>query len=225
VIDVCARHRERQVGVLSTRACGTRRPLRTQLDSTEKPEWPLGDVLPVPEGQPVTPLGRAAQDTHQGVQAGGVDELESGEIDDKRRRADRTRIELAVENRSCYSVKPATEPDSQRLSSASPRNHELASRDRLACVANRGFDPPQAPAVGLQTGQRERCSRRTRFRIAVPKPYAIASSAAVCRYAPVREVHAAPAVGSVCETVTKGRGDSDSCVTGVSGNAISATRR
>ena len=145
--------------VLIAQTLGTRCPLGTELDGADQLQWPPGDVLPVPEGQPVTPHGRAAQDTREGVQAARVDELESGEIDDDRRRADRSWIELAVENRSCYSVKRATEPDDQRLASASPDNHELALRGRLASVTNRGRDAPEAPGVGLQTGPRERCSR------------------------------------------------------------------
>jgi hypothetical protein len=116
-------------------------------------------MLAVPEGHSVTPLGRPAQDARKGVHATGVDELESGEIDDERRGADRSRIELAVESHSCYSVKRAAEPDDQRLAPASPGNDKLASRDRLASVANRGLDAPEAPAAGLQTRQRERCSR------------------------------------------------------------------
>jgi hypothetical protein len=140
VIDVSARVRERQIGVLIAPRLSTRRARGTELDGADQPQWPLGDVLPMPKGQPVTPLGRAAQDAREGVQAGGVDEIES-------------------ENRSCYSVKRAAEPDDQRPSSASPGNHEPASRDRLASVTGRGLDAPEALAVGLQTGRRERYSR------------------------------------------------------------------
>jgi hypothetical protein len=78
VINISARHREREVGALAA-GRATRRPFRTELGSADQPERPLGDVLPLPKRQPVTPLGRSAADALERVQAGGVDELKSGE--------------------------------------------------------------------------------------------------------------------------------------------------
>src|ERR1700689_3524829 len=98
VIDVNARHSERKVGIVVAQPLGAWRPLRTQLDSTDQPTRPLGDVLPVPEGQPLTPFGRAAVEAHEGVEAGGIDQLKSGEIDDEPDRVDRSRVKLALEH-------------------------------------------------------------------------------------------------------------------------------
>jgi hypothetical protein len=70
VIDISARHGEREVEVLMTRARATRRPPRTQLDGAGQLKRPPGDTGPVAERQPVTAPACAAVDTHQGVEAG-----------------------------------------------------------------------------------------------------------------------------------------------------------
>jgi hypothetical protein len=209
VIDVSARLREREVGVLITQRLATRRPLGTQLHSTDQPQWPPGDLLPVPERQPVTPLSRAAQNPRERVLTARVDELKSGEIDHDRRRTGRSRIELAVENRSGYPVKRATQPDDQRPSSSPPGNHDIVSRDRVASVANRRLEAPRTLTVGCRRASPSGTRVEARFPIAVPPPYGIAACAAIRLYTPVREVHAAPAAGPVSETVTEGRGDSE----------------
>jgi hypothetical protein len=64
VIDVNARHSEREVGVVVSLRLGAWRPLSTQQGSADQPTRPLGDVLPVPEGQPLTPVRHPALNAH-----------------------------------------------------------------------------------------------------------------------------------------------------------------
>jgi len=118
MIDISARHGEREVGVLIAGPRPPRRPLGTELGGADQPARLLGDVLPVAERQPVTALGGAAVDAREGVEAGGVDECKSGEIDDETHLFRHSRIELAVEHGCGCSVKRAAEPDDQRLSLA-----------------------------------------------------------------------------------------------------------
>ena len=75
-------------------------------------------MLPGSEGQPVTSPGRAAVDPRERVEAGGVDELQAGEIDNERDPADRSRIEFGVELRPGSPVKRAAKPDDECLSPA-----------------------------------------------------------------------------------------------------------
>jgi hypothetical protein len=115
VIDVNARHSEREVGVVVSLRLGAWRPLSTQLGSADQPTRPLGDVLPVPEGQPLTPFGRAAVHAHEDVQAVGIDERKSGEIDDEPDRVDRSRVKLALEPWCSRSVKRTGQPDDRHV--------------------------------------------------------------------------------------------------------------
>jgi hypothetical protein len=221
VTNVSARHCEREVGVLITTGPVTRRQLRTQLGSADQSERPLGDVLPVPERRAAPLLGQAAMDACQGVQTELVDELKSGEIDDQTRRAGCSRLEFAVERRFGCSVKPPAEPHDLRLSAALPTNHQLPRRDGSASVADHGLDTCQAPEGRLASHERERCSHKPKR--PVGSRDGLTGCAAVWLYARVGEVHAAPAVGSVSETVTGGRGDSTQLASpGVWGNAISS---
>ncbi len=70
VIDVSARHREREVRVLIAHARATERPLRTQLDSASELKRPLGEMGPVAERQPVTAFAPTLVDALEGGQAG-----------------------------------------------------------------------------------------------------------------------------------------------------------
>jgi hypothetical protein len=124
VIDVNARHSEREVGVVVGLRLGAWRPLRTQLGSTDQPTRPLGDVLPVPEGQPLAPYGRPAVNAHQDVQAVGIDQRESGEIDDESDRVDRSRVKLALEPGCSRSVKRAGQPDDRHASPTRPAHDQ-----------------------------------------------------------------------------------------------------
>jgi hypothetical protein len=124
VINVNARHSEREVGVVVAQPLGAWRPLRTQLDRTDQPTRPQGDVLPVTEGEPLTPFGRAAVDAYEGVQARGIDELKSGEIDDEPDRVDRSRAKLALEHGCGRSVKRAGQPDDRRGLPTLPANDQ-----------------------------------------------------------------------------------------------------
>ena len=100
LIDVSARHHERKIGVLIAQARVTRCPLRTQLSRADQPKRPLDDVLPIAEGQPVPPLGRGPVHAHQGLQPGGVDQLNCGEIDDQSARRRRWPGRRGVARRS-----------------------------------------------------------------------------------------------------------------------------
>jgi len=151
VIDVNARHSERKIRVLTARARRTWRPLRTQLDSTDQPTRPLGDVLPVPKGQPLIPFGRAAMDAHERVQARRINELKSGQIDNQPDRADRSRAKLTVEHRSGRSVKHASQPDDRHGSPMLPSHYQLPRSDRLASGGDRSLDAREIPAVALAT--------------------------------------------------------------------------
>ena len=138
----------------------TRRPSRAQQDSAGQLERLLGHVRPAPEGQRLTALRRALLDAHEAVQAGCVDELKAGQIDDQTLGADRSRVELAVEQRCRSSVKSSTEPDDQRGTAAFPANHQLPCGNQLTSGANVVVSAREVHAVGWQTDQLERRSRR-----------------------------------------------------------------
>jgi hypothetical protein len=178
----------------------------------------LSYVLPMLEGQPVTPLGRALVNARERVQARGIDELKAGEIDDERGCAERPFIELGLEHRPCATVKRAAEPYDERLPPAPRANHELPRRRGFTFVGTRAADAPETIAAALQISERERCSRRAE-RLAVPERCGL-RPCAVC-VCTALQVHAAPAVGSVSKTVTEVWSDTNSGVTGVSGHAIS----
>ncbi|MEA2145244.1 MAG: hypothetical protein QOG59_831 [Solirubrobacteraceae bacterium] len=156
----------------------TCRPPRAQQDSAGQLERLPGNVLSAPEGQPVTAFGRALLAAHKAVQAGYVDELKAGQIDDQTLGAGRSRVELAVEQRCRSSVKRPTEPDDQRGTAAVPANHQLPWRNRLMAGANVVDCTREAHAVGRQASQLERRSCRATRCIALAPRRATADCAA-----------------------------------------------
>jgi hypothetical protein len=156
LIDVSARHHERKIGVLIAQARVTRCPLRTQLGRADQPKRPLDDVLPIAEGQPVPPLGRGPVHAHQGLQPGGVDQLNCGEIDDQAYRPDRSRFKLAVKRGYGHSVKRVAE-ESRTQTQDPAREHcrgaRAAARDRTgggACRCARGRNMSCVTSTALE---------------------------------------------------------------------------
>jgi hypothetical protein len=176
VIDISARHGEREVRVLIAPTPRTGRPLATELDSANQPKRSLGDVLSVPEAEPVALVGRPPVNAHEGLQAVVVDELKFGEIDDETQPAGRSRGELTIERPFGDSVKHAAEPDGQRPPPTLPANHQLPDRHRPVCVGHRAR---RMLVVVVLTDERERYLRRARRRIAVPRRRGIAAGAAI----------------------------------------------
>ncbi len=102
----------------------------------------------------------------QCLQAGGVDEIKSGQIDDQAHIADRMRIKLAIKQRGGRLVKDPCEPHDRRRSPILPANRQLTSRDRLTVLDNRVGCASEVPPVGLRTRQHQSWSRGARHRLA-----------------------------------------------------------
>ena len=107
MIDVDARHRERAIEVIIG---GARRAGRTGTPPSGSGELnrALRDVRPVAKRQLLTACGGAPVDADERVQAGWVDQHESGQIDDQAHLTDRSSIKLVIEQRDGRAIKRAT---------------------------------------------------------------------------------------------------------------------
>jgi hypothetical protein len=177
-----------------------RRPSGPQLDDAGQLERALGDLGPVPKRQPATAFTLQLMESHQGVQAGQVNELKLGDIDDHRHLMQQLGVELAVKQRCGGVIKRAPEPQAQRVCPALAADRQLPLGDVLPCVANcvlaRG-----ASVVGLATRhQLKRRLRRARRSIALLPRRDAASCTAVRLSAlalDVQPAHTAPTVGLI----------------------------
>lgn len=142
VIDISARHREREVGVLLGHLRGTRRPLRTELGSADQTARTPRDVRPVPKRESVTSRACLLLDAHEAVDAAGVDGLQPGQIHQQTRGRQRSRVQLVVNQRRRRSVKCAAQPEDRLVWPALPAKDELPCHRPVRRVDGRGCRDP-----------------------------------------------------------------------------------